>query len=292
MQPITATITHGHGTTIDHDARRSRPSARRHDRRRHGAPAHRRAGTPRRHRCAARAAAADVARLAGLPVGGFSYSEGLEAAVDAGLVTRRSRAPRDWLLDQLHLGLGAQRPAGRRAGARRLARGDDRDTRRRARTPGSRTTRETERAAPADRADGPLARALAAPSRRRRRAPRALEALAPAPTWPIAFALAARRQRRAAARRRCSPSPSAGPRTWCRRRSRRCRSARARGQRILAALAAEIPAAVDHALAPRRRRAPGLHADAGDPLGAARDAVLAPVPLLSAIATPIAMPTT
>ena len=39
-----------------------------------------------------------------LPVGGFSYSEGLEAAVDAGLVTNEAQA-RDWLLAQLQLAL-------------------------------------------------------------------------------------------------------------------------------------------------------------------------------------------
>ncbi|WP_137917942.1 urease accessory protein UreF [Hydrogenophaga sp. 2FB] len=39
-----------------------------------------------------------------LPVGGFSYSEGLEAAVDAGLVHDEASAA-TWLIDQLHLGL-------------------------------------------------------------------------------------------------------------------------------------------------------------------------------------------
>jgi urease accessory protein len=39
-----------------------------------------------------------------LPVGGFSYSEGLEAAVEAGLVTHEAQAC-DWLLAQLQLGL-------------------------------------------------------------------------------------------------------------------------------------------------------------------------------------------
>jgi urease accessory protein len=39
-----------------------------------------------------------------LPVGGFSYSEGLEAAVEAGLVTDEASAG-DWLVDQLHLAL-------------------------------------------------------------------------------------------------------------------------------------------------------------------------------------------
>ncbi|MGZ5179011.1 MAG: urease accessory protein UreF [Ramlibacter sp.] len=37
-----------------------------------------------------------------LPVGGFSYSEGLESAVDTGLVVDEATAG-DWLLDQLHL---------------------------------------------------------------------------------------------------------------------------------------------------------------------------------------------
>lgn len=39
-----------------------------------------------------------------LPVGGFSYSEGLEAAVDAGLVRDEASAA-GWLCDQLHLAL-------------------------------------------------------------------------------------------------------------------------------------------------------------------------------------------
>lgn len=39
-----------------------------------------------------------------LPVGGFSYSEGLEGAVDASLVTDEASAAR-WLVDQLHLTL-------------------------------------------------------------------------------------------------------------------------------------------------------------------------------------------
>ena len=39
-----------------------------------------------------------------LPVGGFSYSEGLESAVDKGVVTDESTAA-DWLEDQLHLSL-------------------------------------------------------------------------------------------------------------------------------------------------------------------------------------------
>ena len=39
-----------------------------------------------------------------LPIGGFSYSEGLEAAVDSARVGNESQAA-DWLVDQLHLSL-------------------------------------------------------------------------------------------------------------------------------------------------------------------------------------------
>ncbi len=39
-----------------------------------------------------------------LPVGGFSYSEALESAVDTGRVADEARAS-EWLLDQLQLGL-------------------------------------------------------------------------------------------------------------------------------------------------------------------------------------------
>lgn len=39
-----------------------------------------------------------------LPVGGFSYSEGLESAVDSGRVMNEAQAG-DWLADQLHLSL-------------------------------------------------------------------------------------------------------------------------------------------------------------------------------------------
>jgi urease accessory protein len=39
-----------------------------------------------------------------LPVGGFAYSEGLEAAVDKALANTEETA-KDWLVDQLHLTL-------------------------------------------------------------------------------------------------------------------------------------------------------------------------------------------
>ena len=55
-----------------------------------------------------------------LPVGGFSYSEGLEAAVEAGLVRDEAQAG-DWLLDQLQLSLARTDLPVRGAGARGLA---------------------------------------------------------------------------------------------------------------------------------------------------------------------------
>lgn len=43
-----------------------------------------------------------------LPIGGFSYSECFEAAVDSGRVATESDA-KAWLLDQLHLSLATRR---------------------------------------------------------------------------------------------------------------------------------------------------------------------------------------
>lgn len=67
-----------------------------------------------------------------LPVGGFSYSEGLEAAVEAGRVHDEASAG-DWLVDQLHLALArsdlpvlaAALAAARAGDAERLAALDD-----------------------------------------------------------------------------------------------------------------------------------------------------------------------
>ena len=53
------------------------------------------------------------------------------------------------------------------------------------------------------------------------------------------------------------------------------------GQRILARLAAEIPAAVDHALALGDDERQAFSPDAGDPVGPARNPILAAVPIMS-----------
>ncbi len=125
-----------------------------------------------------------------LPVGAFSYSEGLEAAVDDGLVHDDDTA-RAWLLDQLWLALArADLPVA--AAAWQAWRVRD----------GSRiaelnrwfgTTRETaEQRLQAEQTGRSLADWL---RRQYRDDPRidTLLALQPAPCWPIAFALAAER---------------------------------------------------------------------------------------------------
>ncbi len=134
-----------------------------------------------------------------LPVGGFSYSEGLEAAVEAGLVRDEAQAG-DWLLDQLRLSLArADLPV--LAQAVPAWQAHDLARIRRAERLGAAHARER-RAAPADAADGPLAGRMAEEPRRRPTTRMAqLAALRPAPTWPVAFALAAALDRRAAARR-------------------------------------------------------------------------------------------
>ncbi|HYN62559.1 MAG TPA: urease accessory protein UreF [Rubrivivax sp.] len=123
-----------------------------------------------------------------LPVGGFSYSEGLEAAVEAGLVRDEAHAG-DWLVDQLHLSLeradlpamaGAV-PAWQANDLPRIVELNDWVA----------STRET---AELRQQTQQMGRSLAE-WLKNRETPDArvaqLAALRPAPTWPVAFALAA-----------------------------------------------------------------------------------------------------
>jgi urease accessory protein len=124
-----------------------------------------------------------------LPVGGFSYSEGLEAAVEAGVATGEAQVA-TWLLAQWHTGLArADLPAAAMAFSAWRA-GD-------AASAGAvnewvRCTRETsELRQQAEQMGRSLVEWL-------RNGPDAddprlalLAALRPAPTWPVAFALAA-----------------------------------------------------------------------------------------------------
>lgn len=148
---------------------------------------------PRVHRPAPTLASATLLRLIwlaspALPVGGFSYSEGLEAAVESGRVRDEAQA-RDWLLSQLELGLArSEGPllaqamrAWRRHDAARLAElqgwwCQTRETRE-LRQMGEQMGYSLHAWLRAQHPEDPRLATLAA--------------LPPAPAWPIAFALAA-----------------------------------------------------------------------------------------------------
>jgi urease accessory protein len=123
-----------------------------------------------------------------LPVGGFSYSEGLEPAVESGLVNNEASAG-DWLLQQLSLGLS-------RADLPVVAQAFDawrRDDIARVRELNDwvRCTRES---AEIRQQTEQMGRSLAEWLRNGEQAADArigaLAALRPAPAWPVAFALA------------------------------------------------------------------------------------------------------
>ena len=123
-----------------------------------------------------------------LPVGGFSYSEGVEAAVEVGLVSTEAQAG-DWLLDQLHLSLArsdlpvlAQAlPAWRAQDLQRIQALNDWVT-------------HTRESAELRQQTQQMGRSLAEWLKNRAACDERialLAALRPAPTWPLAFALAA-----------------------------------------------------------------------------------------------------
>ena len=122
-----------------------------------------------------------------LPVGGFSYSEGLEAAVDDGRVTDEPAAC-TWLCDQLHLGL---RRSDLAVVAHAAVAWRSRDGAMAAHlNDWVRQTRETfelrQQAEQTGRSMVPWLKLGHAGESRVAE----LEAMAPAPTWPVAFALA------------------------------------------------------------------------------------------------------
>lgn len=179
-----------------------------------------------------------------LPVGGFSYSEGLEAAVEAGLVTNDATAA-TWLTDQLHLALvrselavaGKAFAAWRRRDLAAVA----------ALNTWVAVTREThEMRLQTEQMGRSLAVWLTQQAADDQVA--ALTALPPAPTWPIAFALAA--ERTGAPARDALLSFAFG---WAENMVQAALKAvplgQSAGQRVLSALLAAIPPAVDAALA-------------------------------------------
>jgi len=123
-----------------------------------------------------------------LPVGSFSYSEGLEAAVEAGVVRTEAQTA-DWLINQLHIGLGrSDLPVVDRAVAawRTLDEGAVRSL-----NAWVLSTRETHEIAQQTMQMG---RSMVEWLRNRQPSDERLAMLAalePAPTWPVAFALAA-----------------------------------------------------------------------------------------------------
>jgi urease accessory protein len=179
-----------------------------------------------------------------LPVGGFSYSEALEAAVEAGLVTGESQT-RQWLLDQLVLSLARSELAVLSKAFGAWRRGDlasiaelnawvaaTRET--------SELRQQTEQ----------MGRSLAAWLKNRGVVDERvafLEALAPAPTWPVAFALAGA-QSGAPLREALLSFAFGWAENMVQAALRSVPLGQSAGQRILAALAEQIPAAVDHAV--------------------------------------------
>ncbi len=181
-----------------------------------------------------------------LPVGGFSYSEGLESAVESGRVGSEAQAT-EWLLDQLWLSQARCDLALVAAAHAAWQEGD-------AVAVGAlnawlRQTRETlELRLQSEQ----MGRALLDWLRNGRCAidPRLaqLAALAPAPTWPVAFALAA-----VLAGADARQSVLACAFGWAENAAQAAIKAvplgQAGAQRLLATLVDAIPAAVDLALA-------------------------------------------
>jgi urease accessory protein len=181
-----------------------------------------------------------------LPVGGFSYSEGLEAAVEAGRVTNEAQAG-DWLVDQLHLALArADAPAAAQAVLAWQAHDLPRAT---ALNDWVLATRETaELRLQAEQ----MGRSLVEWLRNGAQAddPRvpACAALAPAPTWPVAFALAATLAG-ADARHALLAFAFGWAENMVQAAMKAVPLGQAAAQRMLERLADAIPGAVDDALA-------------------------------------------
>ncbi len=180
-----------------------------------------------------------------LPVGGFSYSEGLEAAVENGHLVGEAGA-RGWLLDQLKLALTCSELAVVGKAMRAWATDDlERVAMLNDWFASTRETRELrQQAEQMGRSLAQWLRHVDPPDPRLA----ALEALAPAPTWPIAFALAG-----AATGAPVRDVLIAFAGGWAENMVQAAMKAvplgQAAGQRVLAGLAAAIPEAVDIALA-------------------------------------------
>lgn len=187
-----------------------------------------------------------------LPVGGFSYSEGLEPAVESGTVTGEDSA-RVWLLDQLHLSLARNEIAVVAKAFKAWHRADfDHIT---ALNAWVTTTRESSEMRQQTEQMG---RSMVAWLKNRTGAVEAAEAidarlsacaaLRPAPTWPVVFALAAA-QTGAPLREALLSFAFGWAENMVQAAVKSVPLGQNAGQRILAALTNALPGAVDHALA-------------------------------------------
>jgi urease accessory protein len=206
--------------------------------------------TPRTRRASSPLGGASLLQLLwlaspALPVGGFSYSEGLEAAVDAGWTSDEPHAAA-WLVDQLRLGLArsdlavlAKAYAAWRRGDLEAAAGLNAWVA---------TTRESsEMRQQTEQMGRSLALWLA-----QRHAGDAcvavLAALTPSPTWPLAFALAAV-QSGAPLRESLLAFAFGWAENMVQAAVKSIPLGQSAGQRILERLVEAMPAAVDAAIA-------------------------------------------
>jgi urease accessory protein len=178
-----------------------------------------------------------------LPIGGFSYSECLEAAVDSARVATESEAI-EWLLDQLHLSL-ARGDLAVLAKAVPAWQRDDHTGIAELNAWVLQTRESSELRAQAEQMGRSLLEWLRNHTTARAEQIDTLAELQP--TYPVAFALAASATQ--APVRDCLLTYAFG---WAENMVQAAIKSvplgQSAGQRILSALTAEIPAAVDHAL--------------------------------------------
>jgi urease accessory protein len=179
-----------------------------------------------------------------LPVGGFSYSEGLEAAVEAGLVTTEAQTAA-WLLDQLHLGLARGELAVASKAFKAWQRNDLASIAEL--NAWVTTTREaSEMRLQTEQMGRSLVEWLKNRGVTDARVAQ-LGALKPAPTWPVAFALAAA-QTGAPWRESLLSLAFSWAENMMQAALKAVPLGQSAGQRVLSQLSAAIPHAVDHAM--------------------------------------------
>jgi len=184
-----------------------------------------------------------------LPVGGFSYSEGLEAAVEAGLVTTEAQTAA-WLLDQLQLGLARGELAVASKAFKAWQRNDIA-----AITELNAWVTTTREASEMRLQTEQMGRSLVEWLKNRSLPDNkatdarvaALGALKPAPTWPVAFALAAA-QTGAPWRESLLSLAFSWAENMMQAALKAVPLGQSAGQRVLSQLSAAIPGAVDHAM--------------------------------------------